>query len=123
MKNLLLLSLLTSCSHYQSSGTFYHRMNVNRPIYKTYETRQVGIKCPNNTYYSFETGLCESHYIDAESSINGVSINAIKTYKDTNSSLKPLKTPLKRLLPKKHSMNKLDCESVYKAVNQCMGGK
>jgi len=93
------------------------------PTYKTYETRQIGIKCPNNTYYSFETGLCESHYIDAESSINGASVDVSKKYIDTNSSLKPLKTPLKRFSPKIHSKTKLDCEAAYKAVNQCMGGK
>jgi hypothetical protein len=63
---------------------------------KLVNTYQVGIKCPINTYYNLDTKLC--HY----------------------SPFKPIIKPNK---PVSRKTKAIDCKAVFKAVNQCMGGK
>jgi hypothetical protein len=95
MKTLIVLLLISSCGTYRKD---YHNPVIKRQIV---ETIQIGVKCPENTFYSFKTGLC--HFEPKMARVVAA---------------KPLKRKIKPVL-----QAKIDCKQVFKRTNQCMGGK
>jgi len=89
MKTLLILLLVSGCSS----------VPLRERLIKTHrvDTVQIGHKCPNDSYYSFNTGLC--HY---------------------SKPLEPIKPIIKAKPRKKLKKPVIDC---VKVINQCMGGR
>ena len=91
---LLIMALLAGCS-------------TSRVI-KSYRVDlvQVGFKCPNDSYFSYNDKLC--HY-SANKAIKPVSLSV-----KGSAMVKVLKPKIKA---------PISCGEVYKLVNKCIGGK
>jgi hypothetical protein len=89
MKSLLIILFITSCAQ--------QPLRTRLIDSKRIDTYQIGIKCPNDTYYNLDTKLC--HY----------------------SQPKPIIKPSKPVSRKPKAKTAINCKSVFKQVNQCMG--
>lgn len=131
MKTLLITLLISSCSHYQHNGDFYHKIkSKDNTRHFIEQKKQIGIKCPDGTYYSFESELCEPLvYINAQDSINGVQTDVKRSYESRNSqeiNLKPSRKPVYSSRSKTNTKAKpgkltarIDCKEVLSKINQC----